>query len=114
MTKKNVALALMISLALLVSFPALAGEDGKQVKLTGWITDEWCGAKNANAEGKQCALDCAKKGSALVLYSDGKTYKLSDQKAALEHVGVEVTVSGSLAEDGTVKVTAIEETKKKA
>ena len=70
--KKNSALALALSCALFLSLPALAGEAGKDVKLTGYITDQWCGARNANPEGKDCALECAKKGAALMLYSDGK------------------------------------------
>ena len=109
--KTAVALAI-VSLVLAVTLPVLAGDAEKAVKLTGWISDEWCGAKNANADGKACALSCAKKGAALVLYVDGKPYGLSDQKAAADHVGVEVVVTGTLAQDGTIRVTGIEENRK--
>ena len=30
-----------------LALPALAGDSGKEVKLAGWITDEWCGKKGA-------------------------------------------------------------------
>ena len=45
--KKSLASALLLSLALLAALLALAGDDAKDVKLTGYITDQWCGAKNA-------------------------------------------------------------------
>lgn len=104
----RIALTLtIVACVLALGLPAVAGEPDKEVKMTGWITDEWCGAKNANADGKGCALSCAQKGAALVLYSDGKSYKLSDQKAAADNVGVEVVVTGTLAKDGTIQVTGI-------
>ena len=101
-------------LALVLSIPAaLAGEAAKQSTVEGWITDSFCGKNNANAGGKDCVLSCAKKGAKLVLYADGKTFQLSDQKLAMEHVGHEVAVTGSLDAD-TIKVTKIEAAKKKA
>jgi Protein of unknown function (DUF5818) len=78
----------------------------KPTTVKGWITDSFCGAKNANAEGAGCAKDCYKKGAKLELVADGKTYQLSDQKAAFEHVGHEVVVSGTLDND-TIKVEKI-------
>src|SRR5262245_41679973 len=111
--RRSGAFALALCCAAALALPARAG-DAKDVKLTGYITDQWCGASNANAEGKACALECAKKGAPLVLYSEGKLYKLSDQKAALQNVGVEVTVSGSLEEDGSIRVASIAQSKKKS
>ena len=102
--KRTVSLLIGLALAFSMLAPALAGEQGEQVELSGWITDEYCGKANANAEGKGCALACAKKGAQLVLYSNEKIYKLSDQEGAKQHVGHEVVVHGVLAEDGTVKV----------
>lgn len=79
------------------------------VTWTGWITDESCGAANANAEGKACALDCYKGGAKLVLYieSDKKLVGLDDQEAAVEHLGHAVVVTGVL-KDGVIQVTTIE------
>lgn len=104
-----IALAVVVGLAL----PALAGA-AKDVKLVGWVSDSCCAAKNANAEGKSCIMECHKNGSALVFFSDGKTYKLADEKAALGHIGYEVLVTGTVSEDGTLKISSIEPTKKKA
>jgi len=113
--KKLFSLAAVAAFALAVAAPTIAGDVGQEVKLTGYITDEWCGAKNANADGVGCAKACAKKGSDMAIYSDGKLYKLSDKEAALKHLGVEVQVTGTLSEDGSVvQVESIEEVKEKA
>jgi len=76
----------------------------------GWITDEHCGAKGASAEHKSCALRCAGRGAAFVLYNpaDEKTYKLDDQAAAKEHVGHKVKVTGTI-EEGAIKIESITE-----
>jgi hypothetical protein len=92
-----------------------AKDAGKEVRLTGYITDEWCGAKNANPEGAGCARDCAKKGSELAIYSDGKLYRLSAKDKALEYLGVRVVVTGTLdAEGKAVEVRSIEKAKEQA
>jgi hypothetical protein len=74
----------------------------------GWITDEHCGAKGANEGHKSCALSCAGRGAAFVLYNtaDEKIYKLSDQAAAKENLGKKVKVTGTVAED-TITVESI-------
>jgi hypothetical protein len=103
-------------LACSLSAAVLAGEEkpAKDVELTGWIADQWCGAKNANAEGAACARECAKKGSPMVLVAEGgKTYTLSDREKALEHLGYPVVVSGTLQEDGVLKVRDIRKAEEK-
>jgi hypothetical protein len=91
---------------------AYAGDAPRNASWSGWITDENCGAKNANAEGKACALKCAKAGAKLVLYVEGdKTLiGLDNQEEAMKHLGVPVTVTGTL-DGGTIKVQKIEEKK---
>jgi hypothetical protein len=94
--------ALLLALALPLHAQPPAGE------WTGWITDDSCGAKGANAEHKECAQKCLGNGGTLVLYSpaDETLYKLDNQELALEHLGHEVTVKGS-AEGTSIKVTSI-------
>ena len=108
--KRMISAASVLAFVLALAAPALAGEAGTTT-LQGWITDSYCGAKNANAEGAACAKDCYQKGAKLELVADGKTYKISDQKAALEHLGHEVVVTGTLDRD-TIKVAKIEAAKK--
>lgn len=104
--KKLLSLALLLA-ATLPALAATAGDD-KPARVTGWIVDEWCQSANANPGGKGCALDCHKKGAALVLYEpeSKKVYRLDDQKAAAERVG-HVTVSGKIA-GNKITVAAIE------
>jgi hypothetical protein len=100
-------IVLSIALVLLVA-PAMFA-----ASWTGWITDEHCGAKGNSADHKSCAMKCAKDhNAALVFYNndDKKIYKLSDQKAAMDNIGHEVTVTGD-EKDGTITVSKIEPTK---
>ncbi len=92
--KRILALVSVLVFFFALSVPIGAGEEeAKEVTLTGWITDQYCGAKNANANGAACARACAKKGSDMMIYSDGTLYKISDKELALQHVGYEVEVT---------------------
>jgi hypothetical protein len=111
--KKLSAMVAVLALALaLVGALAYAADEAKSANWTGWITDAKCGAKNANAEGKSCALQCYKDGSKLVLYTDGdkKLVGLDNQEEAAKHVGHPVVVTGTLDGD-TIKVSTIKEKK---
>ena len=92
-----VALALLLTGAL--ALPALAAGQGGQ--WTGWITDEHCGAKGANAGHKDCGVKCYNDGSKLVFYNnaDKKLYKIDKQEVAKEHLGHEVTINGTVTGD---------------
>jgi len=82
---------------------ALAGE------WTGWITDDQCAAKGANAEHADCAKKCHANGAKLVFYNTGdeKIYALDNQDLAAKHIGQEVKVKGEV--DGSaIKVASIE------
>lgn len=106
---------LALALVVCVAVPGARAEEAKLVHLTGYITDEWCGAKNANPGGADCARDCAKKGSELAIFSDGKLYRLSDKERSLEFLGSKVIVTGTLdAEDKKVNVRSIEKAKDQA
>jgi len=81
----------------------------KEVALTGYLTDSNCGAANANAKGKNCAVDCIKKGAKVQLYANEKLYTLDKSSVAENQVGVPVKVTGTLDEaTGTIKVASIE------
>jgi hypothetical protein len=110
---KKTTTILALGFLLLAALPALSGD--ADVTLTGWITDACCGAKNANAEGKDCTIACNKNGMELMLHADGKNYKIDDQKAALKHVGHEVVVTGTMNEDvlqvASIKAAKVEKDK---
>ena len=84
----------------------------KEVSMVGYLTDSYCGANNANAKGKGCAVECIKKGAKVQLYADQKLYTL-DKVANVENlIGAEVKVTGMLDEaTGTITVKSIEQTK---
>lgn len=106
---KRVLLALSI-LALVAGFAAFAAAE--DTTYTGWIADEACAkdySKAGNAGHKGCATGCLNNGGAVALASpDG--FHLLDITAekALEHLGMEVQVTGTLDEaSNTIKVTSI-------
>ena len=104
--KKILALTVAVLIAAL-AFGAALADDTQEVTLTGWIVDKSCGKANANPAGKDCVLSCNKSGSPLVLAAGDKLYPLSDQKAALSHVGHAVVVTGKLDAKGGIKVASI-------
>jgi len=109
--KKALAFISAAAFVFALAVPALAGDRNEnEVKLTGWITDEYCGVKNANADGVDCARACAKKGSDMMLFSDGKLYKISDKEMAVKHVGHEVVVTGVVSEENLLTPSSIEAT----
>jgi hypothetical protein len=101
--KRAIVIAAVLVLAL-AALPALAAESW-----TGWITDTHCGEKGANAKHtKECVMKCAKDGKIVFFNSaDKKLYDLDKTEAALEHVGHEVKVTGTL-DGSTIKVESIE------
>lgn len=76
---------------------------------TGWITDEHCGAKGANAGHVACAKKCMGQGAKLVFYNsaDEKIYQIDDQEQAAANLGYEVVVTGTV-EGGAIAVESIE------
>jgi hypothetical protein len=110
--KRLISLGSVFALVLALTASAFAADAAPApTTVKGWIVDSFCGAKNANAEGQGCAKDCYKKGAKLELIADGKTYQISDQKQAADHIGHEVVITGTLDND-TIKVSKIEAAKK--
>jgi len=106
MKKALFALAIV---ALLVPAFALAHDHHATAgSWTGWVTDDSCGAKGANAEHAGCAKKCLDGGGKLVFYNsaDEKIYSLDNQKLAEEHIGHAVVVKGT-AEGNSIKVESI-------
>ncbi|HWG57474.1 MAG TPA: hypothetical protein VN661_00345 [Candidatus Acidoferrales bacterium] len=79
---------------------------------SGIITNDMCGAKDANAgKGAQCTKDCVSKHAAkLALYdtANKEVYVLEPQAKASGHEGHNVTVKGTLDESTkTIHVTSL-------
>ena len=82
---------------------------GKDVVLTGYLTDSKCGESHS----KSCPMDCLKKGAKLQLHADAKVYTLEKVEAPETHFGYQVKVTGVLDETtSTIQVASIEHIKK--
>ena len=102
-------LALLCILVLATFAVSAAAED---MAFTGWVADEACAkdfAKAGNEEHKGCATACLNGGDGVALASPDGFHLLDiTNEAALEHLGMEVTVMGTLDEaTNTIKVTSI-------
>jgi hypothetical protein len=74
---------------------------------TGWISDEKCGAKGANAAHAGCARGCIKAGIKPVLATeDGKVFKISNPDKVTEHAGEKVELTGTET-NGTIVVESV-------
>jgi uncharacterized protein DUF5818 len=108
MRKTAIAL-LAFALVAAIALPLTAAEMAKG-SWTGWITDSHCGAKGANAKHTaDCVKKCAHEGGKVVFFNEGdqKLYGLDKQDEAVQHVGHQVKVTGTL--DGeNIKVDTIE------
>ena len=102
-------LALLCILVLAAFALTATAED---MAYTGWVADEACAkdfAKAGNEEHKGCATGCLSGGGGVALASPDGFHLLDiTNEAALEHLGMEVTVMGTLDEaTNTIKVTSI-------
>ena len=75
----------------------------KSVKMSGWVSDEKCGAKDI--DNADCVKKCAEGGSKLVFVSekDKSIINVDNQDALKGHEGHHVSVSGKM-DNGTLHV----------
>jgi hypothetical protein len=77
---------------------------------TGWISDDMCGAKNAQEGGGECASRCVKEHGAKYVFvndADKKVYAIDAQDKVSPHAGHHVVVKGTV-DGGTLKLASIE------
>ena len=103
---------LILSLALLASVAFVVAGTTEDMTFTGWVADEACAkdfAKAGNLAHKGCATGCLNGGDSVALASPDGFHLLDiTNEAALEHLGMEVTVMGTLDEaTNTITVTSI-------
>lgn len=92
-----------------------AGEEtaGKEIVLTGYLTDSHCGATNAHAKGKACAIRCKRSGVKVQLLVEKKLYNLDKIDLASTQLGAHVTVTGVLDEStNTIRVESLKSVEK--
>jgi hypothetical protein len=102
MKSRFFCLPALVLLAASIAAPA----DGS---LTGWISDDMCGAKNAEGSA-ECASRCVKEHGAKYVFvneSDKNVYTIDAQDKVAPHAGHHVVVKGTV--DGSaLKLNSIE------
>lgn len=95
----------------LLAFTLAAASKSKSETWTGWISDSGCAAKGMSAEHKACAVACVhnKGGKWVFVSSDSKkVYAIHNQDMVSDgNVGMEVKLTGSAQEDGSIHVESI-------
>ncbi|MGZ4828992.1 MAG: hypothetical protein ACXV5R_05255 [Candidatus Angelobacter sp.] len=96
-------LLVAFALALISSVSVAKDKAPKSTKMSGWVSDEKCGAKDI--DNADCAKKCAEGGSKLVFVSekDKSIINVDNQGALKGHEGHHVSVTGKL-DNGTLHV----------
>jgi hypothetical protein len=116
--KKLLFLSMAVCLAF--SMSALAGDKGKEVKVSGVITDPMCAksADKAMHSDAECAKKCSEKAGgklAFVNSADGKVWMIENVEAVKGHEGHSVDINGHAnAEAGTLHVMSVSMTDDKS
>ena|SRR5271166_236685 len=98
--KKIIVICLAFCFVLALS--AMAFEDmGKSATVNGWITDDKCGAKGANAGAEACSKKCLGSGAHAVIVTDKdqKVLAVDNPDAIKGHEGHHVAATGSVKGD---------------
>ena len=95
-------LALCLAMCFMLAVSAVAFDDmGKATTVNGWIADDKCGAKGANAGGEACTKKCLAAGAKMVVVTDGdqKVLMVKNPEALKGHEGHHVAVTGHVEGD---------------
>jgi hypothetical protein len=104
-------LVVCLAMCFVFALTASAFDDmGKSTTVNGWIVDDKCSAKGANASAEACTKKCLAAGAKLVIVTDGdsKVIAVDNQDAITAHAGHHVAVTGTMGKDsihvGSVKM----------
>jgi len=102
--KKVMKKVLLICLAVcfVLALSALAFDDmGKSSTVNGWVSDDKCGAKGANANAAACTKKCLDGGAKMVIVTDKdqKVLMVDNPDALKGHEGHHIAVTGSVKGD---------------
>jgi hypothetical protein len=102
-------LVLLLAVTFVLALSAVAFDDmAKSGTVNGWVVDDKCGAKGANAGGEACTKKCLAAGAKMVVVTDGdsKVLAVENPDALKGHEGHHVAVTGTLGKD-SVKVQSV-------
>src|ERR1700741_2280283 len=99
--RKVLAICLALFFVLALSAMIFADDMGKSATVKGWVTDDKCGAKGANAGAEACTKKCLAAGAKMVVVtdSDQKILAVENPDALKGHEGHHVAVSGHVTGD---------------
>lgn len=95
-------LLICLALSFVFALSAMAFDDmGKSTTVKGWVVDDKCGAKGANAGAEACTKKCLAAGAKMVVVTDGdqKILMVDNPDALKGHEGHHMAVTGSVKGD---------------
>lgn len=98
-----------LAVCFVLGLTALAFDDmGKSGTVNGWVVDDKCAAKGANAGAEACTKKCLAAGAKMVIVTDGdqKVLMVSNPDALKGHEGHHVAVTGAMGKD-SIKVESV-------
>ena len=95
-------LLICLAVCFVLALSAMAFDDmGKSGTVKGWVVDDKCGAKGANAGAEACTKKCLAAGAKMVVVTDGdsKVIQVENPDALKGHEGHHVAVKGMMKGD---------------
>jgi hypothetical protein len=95
-------LLICLAVCFVLALSALAFDDmGKSATVHGWVADDKCGVKGANAGGEACTKKCLAAGAKMVIVTDKdqKILTVDNPDALKGHEGHHIAATGSIKGD---------------
>jgi hypothetical protein len=95
-------LVICLALWFMLAFTAFAVDDmGKSTTVNGWVVDDKCAAKGANAGAEACTKKCLAAGAKMVIVTDGdqKVLMVDNPDALKGHEGHHIAATGAVKGD---------------
>ena len=92
-------LSICVAICFLFALSALAFDDmGKSGTVNGWVVDDKCGAKGANAGAEACTKKCLAAGAKMVIVTDKdqKVLMVDNPDALKGHEGHHIAATGEV------------------
>jgi hypothetical protein len=107
--KKTAAVLMLLGCFASLAIAKDKAAGAKAEKISGWVSDDKCGAKGANASAAACTKKCEEGGAKLVVVADKgeKIYQVDNQASLKGHEGHHVRVTAS-DNNGTLHVDNVE------
>jgi len=95
-------LVILLAVMFVLALSALAFDDmGKSMTVNGWVVDDKCGAKGANAGAEECTKKCLAAGAKMVIVTDKdqKVLMVENPDALKGHEGHHIAATGEVKGD---------------